>query len=125
MARRTWTVEEKLSVVLEMVKGQESITSLCHRHGVAMSQAYRWRDAFLERGKLGLRDQRNPKHRDPVKEELRALRELAGSQALIIDAQKSSRACPGSGPTAHDETADDRTRFVAHAGVSGRGLGQE
>ena len=40
MSRRTWTVEEKLSMVLEMVKGQESITSLCHRHGVAMSQAY-------------------------------------------------------------------------------------
>ena len=38
MSRRMWTVEEKLSMVLEMVKGQESITSLCHRHGVAMSQ---------------------------------------------------------------------------------------
>jgi len=88
MSRRTWTVEEKLSIVLEMVKGQESVTSLCHRHGVALSQAYCWRDAFLERGKLGLRDQRNPKHRDSVKEELRALRELAGSQALIIEAQK-------------------------------------
>ena len=57
MSRRTWAVEEKLSIVLEMLKGQESITSLCHRHGVAMSQAYRWRDAFLERGKFGLRDQ--------------------------------------------------------------------
>jgi transposase-like protein len=97
MSRRTWTVEEKLSIVLEMVKGQESVTSLCHRHGVAMSQAYRWRDAFLERGKLGLRDQRNPKHRDPVKEELRALRELAGSQALIIDAQKKLAGLPGFG----------------------------
>ena len=52
MSRRTWTVEEKLSMVLEMVKGHEAITSLCHRHGVAMSQAYRWRDAFLERGML-------------------------------------------------------------------------
>lgn len=97
MSRRTWTVEEKLSLVLEMVKGQESVTSLCHRYGVAMSQAYRWRDAFLERGKLGLRDQRNPKHRDPVKEELRALRELAGSQALIIDAQKKLAGLPGFG----------------------------
>ena len=125
MSRRTWTVEEKLSVVLEMVKGQESVTSLCHRHGVAMSQVYRWRDAFLERGKLGLRDQRNPKHRDPVKEELRALRELAGSQALIIEAQKNSRACPASEPTAPDEATDDRAGRVAHAGGSSRGIGQK
>ena len=84
-----------MSIVLEMVKGQESVTSLCHRHGVAMSQAYRWLDAFLERGKLGLRDQRNQKHRDPVKEELQALRELAGSQALIIEAQKKLAGLPG------------------------------
>lgn len=97
MSRRAWSLAEKLSVVLEMLKGQESVTSLCQRHGVAMSQVYRWRDAFLERGKLGLRDQRNPKHRDPVKEELRALRELAGSQALIIDAQKKLAGLPGFG----------------------------
>lgn len=80
-----------------MVKSQESVTSLCHRHGVAMSQAYCWCDASLERGKLGLRDQRNPKHRDPVKEELWALRELAGSQALIIEAQKKLAGLPGFG----------------------------
>ena len=97
MARRTWTGEEKLSIVLEMVKGQESVTSLCQRQGVALSQAYRWRDVFLERGKAGLRDQRNPKHRDPVQEELRQLRELAGSQALIIDAQKKLAGLPAYG----------------------------
>ena len=97
MARRTWTGEEKLAVVLEMVQGQESVTSLCHRHGVALSQAYRWRDAFLERGQAGLRDQRNPTHRDPVQEELRQLRELAGSQALIITAQKKLAGLPAFG----------------------------
>ena len=92
--RRTWKLEEKLAVVLELLKGEESVTSLCHRHGVAMAQAYRWRDAFIERGKLGLKDQRNPKHRDPVQEENRRLRELAGSQALVIDAQKKLAGMP-------------------------------
>ena len=92
--RRTWKLEEKLAVVLEMLKGQEPVTSICHRHGVAMAQVYRWRDAFIERGKLGLKDQRNPKHRDPVQEENRKLRELAGSQALIIDAQKKLAGMP-------------------------------
>ena len=92
--RRTWKLEEKLAVVLEVLKGQESVALLCHRHGVAMAQVYRWRDAFIERGKLGLKDQRNPKHRDPVQEENRRLRELAGSQALIIDAQKKLAGMP-------------------------------
>lgn len=92
--RRTWKVEEKLAVVLEVLKGQESVSSICHRHGVAMAQVYRWRDTFIERGKLGLKDQRNPKYRDPVQEEMRHLRELAGSQALIIDAQKKLAGMP-------------------------------
>jgi transposase-like protein len=93
-SRRTWLADEKLAVVLEVLNGQEAVASLCARHGVALSQVYRWRDAFLERGKLGLKDQRNPKHRDPVQEELRRLRELAGAQALIIDAQKKLAGLP-------------------------------
>ena len=81
MGRRMWTQEQKLAVVLEMLKGSESITTICQRHSVAMNQAYRWRDAFLEGG-------RNPQHRDPVREENRKLKEMVGSQALIIEAQK-------------------------------------
>ena len=88
MGRRIWTQEQKLAVVLEILKGNESITAICHRHSVAMNQAYRWRDAFLEGGRKGLQDRRNPQHRDPVREENRKLKELVGSQALIIEAQK-------------------------------------
>src|SRR3989338_2405680 len=98
-SRRTWKPDEKLAVVLEMLQGQEPVAALCHRQGVAMAQVYRWRDAFLERGKLGLKDQRNPKHRGPVQEELRRLRELAGAQALIIDAQKKLAGMPAFGPS--------------------------
>lgn len=88
MGRRVWTFEQKLGVVLEIVKGSEPVTAICHRHQVAMSQAYRWRDAFLKGGRDGLQDRRHPQHRDPVREENRKLKELVGSQALIIDAQK-------------------------------------
>ncbi len=88
MGRRIWTQEQKLAVVLEMMKGGDSIAAICHRHGVAMHQAYRWRDTFLEGGRKGLLDKRKPQHRDPVREENRTLKELVGSQALIIEAQK-------------------------------------
>lgn len=92
--RHTWQLDEKLAVVLAVLKGQESVTAICHRHGVAMAQVYRWRDAFIERDKLGLTDQRNPKHRDPVQEEMRRFRELDGSQALRIDAQNQWAGIP-------------------------------
>lgn len=88
MSRRVWTYEQKLAVVLEILKGSEPVTAICHTHSVALSQAYHWRDAFLEGGRKGLQDRRSPQHRDPVREENRKLKELVGSQALVIDAQK-------------------------------------
>ena len=88
MTRRVWSLAQKLTVVLELVKGAEPVTAICQRHRVALSQAYRWRDAFLTAGQQGLQDRRAPQHREPLREENRQLKELVGTQALIIDAQK-------------------------------------
>jgi transposase len=88
MARKIWTDEEKLSVVVAMLKGEIPVTEICQQHQVSATQAYRWRDLFLEGGKKALTDGRTKKGRDPVLEENRRLKELVGSQALIIEAQK-------------------------------------
>lgn len=88
MTRRVWSLEQKLAIVREMLQGTEPMTAVCQRHQVALSQAYRWRDAFLAAGQHGLQDRRRPQHREPLREENRQLKELIGTQALIIDAQK-------------------------------------
>jgi len=59
--RKIWTVEEELRVVLVMLKGEETVTEICHRHQVSATQAYRWRDIFLEGGKKALSDGRTKK----------------------------------------------------------------
>ena len=98
MARRIWSWEQKLAIVREMLQGMEPVTAVCQRHQVALSQAYRWRDAFLASGQQGLQDRRAPQHRDPLREENRRLKELVGTQALIIDAQKKlAGLCPEAG----------------------------
>jgi transposase-like protein len=61
---------------------------MCTRHGVSATQAYRWLDQFLEGGRTALGDKRHRGNRDPVADENRRLKELAGQQALIIEAQK-------------------------------------
>lgn len=88
MNRKNWTAEEKLHPVLAMLKGAETVTEVCHRHQVSATQAYRWRDQFLESGKKALSDGRTKQGRDAVVEENRKLKGLVGSQALIIEAQK-------------------------------------
>ena len=88
MNRKNWTFEEKLQIVLAMLTKEETVNEICHRHGVSATQAYRWRDQFLEGGKKALNDGRTKKGRDALVAENRKLKELVGSQALIIDAQK-------------------------------------
>jgi len=75
-------------IVLEMVKGQDSVAAICTRHGVSATQAYRWQEQFLAGGRAALADKRGKGNYDPVADENRRLKELAGQQALIIEAQK-------------------------------------
>jgi transposase-like protein len=88
MNRRNWGIEEKTAVVLEIIKDVEPVAVICTRHGVSSTQAYRWQEQFLAGGRTALADRRTRGSRDPLADENRRLKELAGQQALIIDAQK-------------------------------------
>ncbi|MEA1958126.1 MAG: helix-turn-helix domain-containing protein, partial [Chloroflexota bacterium] len=67
---------------------EESVEAICARHGVSATQAYRWQDQFLAGGRAALVDRRGKGNHDAVADENRRLKELAGQQALIIEAQK-------------------------------------
>jgi len=88
MNRKKWSNEEKVTIVLEMVKGEESIAVICVRYGVSATQAYRWQEQFLNGGRTALADRRQRGSLDPVIDENRQLKELIGQQALVIEAQK-------------------------------------
>ena len=52
--RRKFTSEEKIRIVLEGLKGEESIADLCRREGIHPTMYYSWSKAFLEGGKRRL-----------------------------------------------------------------------
>jgi len=88
MKRNIWSNEEKTTIVLEMNKGEDAIAVICARHGVSATQAYHWQEQFLAGGRTALADKRTRGGRDPMADENRRLKELAGQQALIIETQK-------------------------------------
>ena len=88
MNRKAWSNEEKTAIVLEMIRGHDTVAAVCAHHGVSATQAYRWQEQFLAGGRAALSDQRTRGSRDPVADENRRLKELAGQQALVIEAQK-------------------------------------
>ncbi len=51
-ARRRFSAEEKIRIVLEGLRGEESIAALCRREGIAANLHYRWSKEFLEAGKI-------------------------------------------------------------------------
>jgi len=52
--RRKYSAEEKIRIVLEGLRGEESITDLCRREGIHPGISYKWSKAFLEAGKQRL-----------------------------------------------------------------------
>ena len=53
-ARRKYSAEEKIRIVLEGLRGEESIAELCRREGLNQNVYYRWSKEFLEAGKQRL-----------------------------------------------------------------------
>jgi transposase len=52
--RRKFSPEEKIRIVLEGLRGEQSISELCRREGIAANLYYRWSKDFLEAGKKRL-----------------------------------------------------------------------
>lgn len=52
--RRNYSAEEKIRIVLEGLRGEDSIAELCRREGINTNIYYRWSKEFLEAGKRRL-----------------------------------------------------------------------
>ena len=52
--RKKYSSEEKIRIVLEGMRGEESIAEPCRREGLNQNVYYRWSKEFLEAGKQRL-----------------------------------------------------------------------
>lgn len=93
--RKHLSAEDKIRIVLEGLRGEESIAALCRREGIAESLYYTWSKEFLEAGKRRLAgDTARAATTDEVKElrqEARSLKEVVAEQALELRLLKKTR----------------------------------
>ncbi len=52
--RKQYSAEEKIVLVLDGLRGEETIAELCRRESIAQSIYYKWSKEFLEAGKRRL-----------------------------------------------------------------------
>ena len=85
--------EEKIRIVLDGLRGEESIAELCRREGIVESLYYSWSKEFLKAGKKRLAgDTSRAATTDEVKDlrrEARDLKEVVAEQTLEIRLLKS------------------------------------
>ena len=101
--RRQFSAEEKIRIVLEGVRGEESIAELCRREGIASSMYYGWSKEFLDAGKRRLAgDTARAATSDEVKElrrEAQALKEAVADLTLENRLLKKSMLADGEDDT--------------------------
>jgi transposase len=75
--RRHFSAEDKIRIVLEGLRGDDSIAELCRKEGIAQSLYYTWSKEFIEAGKRRLAgDTARAATSDEVKYLLRESRDL-------------------------------------------------
>ena len=97
--RRRHSSEEKIRIVLEGLRGEESIVELCRREGLNQNVYYRWSKDFLEAGKKRLagdtaRDATSDEVKD-IRAELRQLKEALAETLLENRLLKKSMIADG------------------------------
>src|SRR6266487_3117351 len=79
------SAEEKIRIVLEGLRGEDSIAELCRKEGINQNLYYRWSKEFLEAGKKRLAgDTAREATSDEVKELKAEARQLKETLAEVL-----------------------------------------
>ena len=87
MVHKKWSTDEKMAVVMEMLRKERPITQICKSFGVSDAQASKWRDEAL----AGMQDRLSARIKNGNRSsqgEIERLLKLVGQQAYAIECQK-------------------------------------
>ena len=97
--RKQYSAEDKIRIVLEGLRGEESVAALCRREGIAESLYYSWSKEFLEAGKKRLAGdtarQANSGEVKGLMREMRDMKELVAELSLENRLLKKSMIADG------------------------------
>jgi transposase len=101
VTRRHFSAEDKIRIVLDGLRGEDSIAELCRKEGIAQSLYYTWSKEFMEAGKRRLAgDTTRAATTDEVKDlrrEAGALKEVVADLTLENRLLKKSMIADGEG----------------------------
>jgi transposase len=92
--RKQYGAEEKIRIVLDGLRGEDSIAELCRKEGIAQGLYYKWSKDFMEAGKKRLAGditrQANSDEVKGLRSEARNMKEVIAEQTLELRLLKKS-----------------------------------
>jgi len=97
--RKQYLAEEKIRIVLDGLRGEETLAELCRHEGIAQSIYYKWSKEFLEAGKRRLAGDTaraaSTGEVSTLRREARELKEVVAGQTLELRLLKKSMIAGG------------------------------
>jgi transposase len=92
--KRKFSAEEKIKIVLEGLRGEESIAAVCRKYGIHANSYFQWSKDFIEAGKRRLSgDVLREANRDEVlelKRTVESLKRMVGELYIQNDELKKT-----------------------------------
>lgn len=79
MTNQEKTLDEKVAIVLEMLKGNVSVEEICQRHQVSITDAYHWCALFLDGAKKAF-EEGHGEDASITQEEIEKLKKIIGEK---------------------------------------------
>jgi len=91
MATKGWSTEEKVAIVLSVLRGELSMSEASRRHGVSDKTLLAWRDRFLKGGEAALKGKGPDAQVKALENENKQLKEALAEMALRVEVLKKLR----------------------------------
>ena len=90
MHKSKWSVNDKYAIVIESLKTDTSIQTICNKYGISQTTYYKWRDKFLEGAKENLGNRAGTNKSSTEQLRIEELEKLVGKKSLEIEILKKT-----------------------------------
>ena len=92
--RKKYSSEEKICIIIQGIRGEDSIAELCRKEGISQANYYKWSKDFMEAGKRRLAGdtmrEANTSEVQELKGENHCLKELVAELSLEVRTLKKN-----------------------------------
>jgi len=94
----------KTKIVLEVLKGQQTLAQICREYEVSADLVCHWRDVFLERAPQAFADPRSSGKTTGEQERIAELERMVGRLTMELDASKKASKLLALRPTSGEKS---------------------